>query len=158
MDKAKAGKDIMELFIKAVHNYNALEKLPCKTGTKHDLYHSERHFLDTIGDHPGMNITEFAAESGITKGAISQVVKKLETKGFARRYKSSDNDKEVFIELTRDGRDIYIQHKKKNEETLRPLIKELEKYQEDKIDFLLAMFTWINSYLDENKKSMKKHD
>jgi len=147
----------MELFIKAVHKYNALEKLPSKAGTKHDLYHSERHFLDKIGDHPGINMTEFAKTVGITKGAVSQVVKKLESKCLVKRYKSSVNDKEVFIELTRDGRDIYIQHKKKNEETVRPLIKELEKYPDDKIDFLVAMFAWIGKYLDESKMNMKGH-
>lgn len=157
MNRTKASQDIMELFIKAVHKYNALEKLPSKSGTKHDLYHSERHFLDKIGDHPGMNITEFAKTAGITKGAVSQVVKKLENKGLVKRYKSSVNDKEVFIELTRDGRDAYIRHRKKNEQTVMPLIKELEKYPDDKIDFLLAMFTWIGNFLDESKKDMKRH-
>lgn len=157
MNRAKASRDIMELFIKAVHQYNALEKLPSKAGTKHDLYHSERHFLDKIGDHPGMNMTEFAGAAGITKGAVSQVVKKLENKGLVKRYKSSVNNKEVFIELTRDGRDLYREHKKKNEETVGPLIKELGKYQDDKVDFLIAMFTWIGNYLEESKNQMKAH-
>jgi DNA-binding MarR family transcriptional regulator len=156
MHRSKAGRDIMELFIKAVHKYNALEKLPSKAGTKHELYHSERHFLDKIGDHPGMNMTEFAGAAGITKGAVSQVVKKLENKGIVKRYKSSVNNKEVFIELTRAGRDLYIQHKKKNEETIGPLIKELGKYPDDKVDFLIAMFTWIGNYLDENRVHMKR--
>ena len=39
----------MELFIQAVHKYNALEKIPVKLGAKHDLYHSERHLIDRIG-------------------------------------------------------------------------------------------------------------
>lgn len=148
----------MELFIKAVHKYNALEKHPSKAGKKHDLYHSERHFLDKIGDHPGMNMTEFAGATGITKGAVSQVVKKLENKGLVKRYKGSVNAKEVFIELTKDGRDIYIHHKKKNEETIKPLTEELKKYPDDKIDFLVAMFAWIGKYLDEsNIKHMKEH-
>lgn len=146
----------MELFIKAVHKYNALEKLPSKGGTKHGLYHSERHFLDKIGDHPGMNMTEFAGAAGITKGAVSQVVKKLENKSLVKRYKSSANNKEVFIELTRNGRDLYIHHKKKNEESIGPLIKELERHPDDKVDFLIAMFTWIVTYLEESKKLMKE--
>ena len=62
----KASQDIMELFIQAVHKYNALEKIPPKVGSKHELYHSERHFLDKIGDYPRMNVTEFAETAGIT--------------------------------------------------------------------------------------------
>jgi len=158
MDRTKASREIMELFIRAVHKYNALEKTPSKLGSKHNLYHSERHFLDKIGDNPGMNITEFAGAAGITKGAVSQVVKKLENKSLVKRYKSSVNDKEVFVELTRTGRDIYIQHKKKNEETIGPLIEELKKYPDDKVDFMVTMFTWICNYLDEsNKRHVKEH-
>jgi DNA-binding MarR family transcriptional regulator len=157
MDRTKSSKKIMELFIQAVHRYNALEKIPVKAGSKHDLYHSERHFLDKIGDHPGVNVTEFARAVGITKGAVSQVVKKLENKGFVRRYKSSSNDKEVFLELTRAGRDIYIKHRKTNEETIKPLIEKLKKYPDDDIDFLIAMFTWIGEYLDQGRKQMKGH-
>jgi hypothetical protein len=61
--RKKAGKEIMELFIQAVHKYNALEKVPVKISAKHDLYHSERHLIDRIGYHPGVNITEFARSS-----------------------------------------------------------------------------------------------
>src|SRR3990170_2985269 len=127
MDITKASQDIVELFIQAVNKYNALEKIPVRVSAKHDLYHSEKHFLDKIGDHPGVNVTEFARAVGITKGAVSQFVKKLENKGLVRKYKGSGNDKEVFLELTRAGRDIYIKHKKKNEETIEPLIEELKK-------------------------------
>ncbi len=146
----------MELFIRAVRRYNALEKIPVKVGAKH-LYHSERHFLDKIGDHPGVNITEFARAVGITKGAVSQVVKKLESKGLVSRYKSSSNDKEVFLDLTRAGRDIYILHKKTNEETIKPLSEKLKQHSDDKVEFLISMFRWINDYLDQGREQMKGH-
>jgi len=156
MDKTKAGKDIAKLFIRAVQRYNALEKIPVKVGPVHDLYHSEKHFLDTIGDHPGMNMTEFANAIGITKGAVSHFVAKLEKKELLQRYKSGDNGKEVFLELTRTGRELYIRRKKKNEETIKPLIKELEKHPDDKVEFLIAMLTWIGDYLEQSKEHMQK--
>lgn len=157
MDRTKAGKDITELFIRAVQKYNALEKIPVKVGAKHDLYHSEKHFLSTIGDHPGMNMTEFANTIGITKGAVSQFVAKLEAKGLAQRYKNDDNGKEVFLELTRTGRELYIHHRKMDEETIKPLIGELDKYPDDKVEFLAAMLGWIGDYLEQSKEHMLKH-
>ncbi len=157
MDRSDAAKTIMELFIQAVHKYNALEKVPVKAGAKHSLYHSERHLLDMIGDHPGVNITEFARAAGITKGAVSQVVKKLEKKGLVERYKSGDNDKEVFLELTRPGRDIYLRHKKTNEATLKPVIDKLKSEPDEKVVFLIDMFDWIGGFLDEEREQMKKH-
>jgi len=145
----------MELFIQAVHKYNALEKIPTKTGSKHDLFHSERHLIDKIGTHPGVNITEFARSSGKTKGAISQVVKKLEAKGLVKRYKGSGNEKEVFLELTPDGMDIYQKHQHKNEETIGPLLEELRKYPDQTVGSLVSLFRWIVDHLDQSGNRMK---
>lgn len=147
--------EIMELFIGLVGKYNALDKMPVKVGPGCDLYHSERHMLDKVGDHPGMNVTDFARALGVTKGAVSQVVKKLERKGVVKRYRSESNSKEVFLELTELGRSVYMEHKKKNEETIRPLVHELNKYSDDKVQFLIDMFKWIEGFLDQEGKHMR---
>jgi DNA-binding MarR family transcriptional regulator len=157
MTRTKASKEIMELFIQAVNKYNALEKIPTQIGSKYNLYHSERHFLDMIGDHPVANVTEFARAMGITKGAVSQVIKKLETKGLIRRFKSSSNNKEVFLELTKNGRDFYLQHKRVNEDTIKPLAEKLNQHMDENVDLLISMFKWINDHLDEGMDKMKGH-
>jgi DNA-binding MarR family transcriptional regulator len=157
MDREKASKDIEELFIRMVNAYNALEKIPARHGTRHNLYHSERHMLDKIGDNTGMNVTEFAAAAGVTKGAISQLVTKLERKGIVRRYKKSTNDKEVFLELTKTGKEVYRQHKEMSEKALIPLVEELSKHSDEKVEFLVQMFHWFNDYLDQSKKRMEEH-
>ncbi len=94
---------------------------------------------------------------GVTKGAISQVVKKLETKGIVRRYKKSSNDKEVFVELTKTGSDMYRKHQAINDETVKTLSKELGRYSDDKVDFRLNMFHWFNSFLNHSSEKMKTH-
>ena len=157
MDRKKAGKDIAELFIRMVNKYNSLEKIPARHGTRHNLYHSERHMLDKIGDNTGMNVTEFAAAAGVTKGAISQLVTKLEKKGIVRRYKKSTNDKEVFLELTKTGQEVYRHHKEINKQTIIPLDEELSKHSDEKVEFLLNMFKWFDDYLDLSKKKMEEH-
>jgi len=157
MDKEKASKDIMGLFLRIVRTYNSMEKLPAKHGSKHELYHSERHILDVIGDNPAMNVSELAAVIGVTKGAISQVVRKLESKGLVQRFKKSTNDKEVFIELTKAGRDIHHQRGQTNRDTLLPLVEELKRHPDDKVAFLVSMFRWLDAYMDSSKKSMLGH-
>jgi DNA-binding MarR family transcriptional regulator len=156
MDRTKASKEIMELFTRLVIRYNALEKFPVKLSSKHDLYHSERHMLDKIGDHPGINLTEFAKVLGVTKGAVSQVVKKLEAKGVVKRYKKGDNEKEIFLELTKSGQSVYLEHKRTNEETVTgPMLAELEKYPDEKVQFLINMFKWIDGFLEQSERKMK---
>ena len=157
MDRKKACEEIIDLFIKLSNKYKALEKIPVDYGYGKSLYHSERHMLDTIGDNPTMNISEFASSLGVTKGAISQVVKKLEDKQVVKRYKRAENDREVFIELTETGKEIYKKHKDVNEESIDPLHQELLKYSDDKVYFLIEMFKWFDSYLDSAREQMLAH-
>ena len=158
MDREKASRDVMELFIRVVNKYNALEKIPTRHGSKHGLYHSERHILDTLGDNPGLNVTELAGFVGVTKGAISQVVRKLESKGLVQKYKKSTNDKEVFIELTTAGKNIHEQLRKIHKQTMMPLFEELKHYPDEQVAFLVSMFHWFDAFMDDSKKKMKMSD
>jgi DNA-binding MarR family transcriptional regulator len=157
MDRNKACEEIITLFIKLSNKYQALEKIPVDYGIGKNLYHSERHMLDAIGNNPGMNISELAGDQGVTKGAVSQIVKKLEGKQLIQRYKQAENDKEVFIELTELGEEIFSKHQRVNEESVIPLQEELLKYSDDKVYFLIEMFMWIDSYLDSARKQMLGH-
>jgi DNA-binding MarR family transcriptional regulator len=157
MGRIRASKKIVELFIRVVNKYNALEKVPPGHGDKGGLYHSERHMLDMIAKRPELNITEHAEALGVTKGAISQTVKKLESKGLVKRSKKGGNDKTVYLELTKHGQNTVEKRKLVNDETLRPLYEELRKHSNDRIDFLIAMFRWIDRFLDESKQKMEEH-
>jgi DNA-binding MarR family transcriptional regulator len=157
MDRKKTSQEIAELFIKLANKYNSLEKIPVDYGVGKDLYHSERHLLDQIGDYPEKNITELAQFMGVTKGAISQTVKKLENKGIVYRYKGEQNEKEVFLELTETGKGVYEKHKEVNQRSIIPLYEELKKYSDDKVYFLVEMFKWMDTFLDESKIKMQGH-
>lgn len=157
MDRAKASYVIMELFIRMVNSYNAMEKVPDMHGKNMGLYHSERHMLDAIAKYPDLNMSEHAAGLGVTKGAISQVVKKLDGKGFVRRSKRSDNDKAIYLELTKLGKDLTEKRKRVNEDTLSPLIKELGRHSDRDVSFLVDMFKWIDDYLAQSRNRMRSY-
>jgi DNA-binding MarR family transcriptional regulator len=155
MNREQAGKEIMNLFLRAVNKYNALEKVPVKHAAHRDLYHSERHLLDRIADNPHLNISELGKHAGVTKGAISQVVKKLEAKGLVERYKKGTSDKEVFVELTALGKRVCLERRNINDETVKPLMKELKKYSDDGVASVVEMFRWLDAFMDHSKESMK---
>jgi len=154
MKKEPESREIMDRFIRLVHKYNALEKAPARHGKDLDLFHSERHMLDQIGENPGINVTDFARVTGVTKGAISQVIKKLENKGLAQKYKKSGNDKEVFIELTDKGKEVCEDRKKINRETIREISEELGRYSDDEVSFLIGIFRWLEEFLDRSRNMM----
>ena len=155
MDREKASKELMDLFIRIVNKYNELEKIPLMHSPGLGLYHSERHMLDRVGDNPHMNMTELARASGVTKGAVSQIVKKLETKGVIRRYKKAANDKEVFIELTKTGERTCEERRRTNKETIKPLREELEFHSDDDVAFLVYMFHWLDEFMDQAAMTMR---
>ena len=155
MNKKNASKELIDRFLRLVNKYNSLGKHPLSFGTPYNFFHSERHMLDIVGDDPGLNITEFANAAGVTKGAISQAVSKLERKGALRRFKSAANAKEIRLELTQLGEKIYAHHQKVNQETVDLLWRELEKHPPEKIEFLVDMFHWFEQHLDQSKEKMQ---
>ncbi len=157
MNKKRASEDLLDSFVRLVNKYNTLGKHPMNYGTQHKFYHSERHMLDIVGDDPGLNLTEFAKAAGVTKGAISQVVSKLERKGALKRFKSGDNEKEIRLRLTQLGEQIYAHHQSVNEESINHLWREIKNHPEDKIEFLIQMFQWFEKYLDQSREMMRAH-
>jgi DNA-binding MarR family transcriptional regulator len=157
VNKKQTSKELFESFLRMVNNYNSLGKHPQTYGTLDKFYHSERHMLDIVGNNSGLNVTEFAKAAGVTKGAISQVVSKLEKKGALKRFKRDDNDKEILLKLTGLGERIYASHQKVNSESINHLWRELKKHPEDKIEFLVQMFKWFEKYLEYSRKKMQAH-
>lgn len=93
---------IIDLFLRILHLYAAIDKKPKDFGTGDLLYVSEIHAIHYISRNPEINITQLAELSGLTKGAISQTVKRLVSKRYIARYKVKNN-KEVNLRLSDKG-------------------------------------------------------
>lgn len=65
------------------------------------------HLIDEIQNHPDANMTEIAQNLGITKGAVSQMVKELEGKGLVKRQRSDRDGRAMHFKLTRAGKKVY---------------------------------------------------
>jgi DNA-binding MarR family transcriptional regulator len=157
MNRKRDSWELFDRFLRLVNKYNALGKIPLTFETEYEFHHSERHMLDIIGDDPSLNITEFAGAAGITKGAVSQAVSKLEKKGAIQRFKSEANEKEVRLRLTPLGEKIYAHHQKVNEASVKELRRELDRFNDDQIECVLHIFKWIECHLDEAEKEVRKH-
>src|SRR5271157_3776865 len=57
--------------------WQQLDSKPRKFGTENDLSGSEIHLIEVVGQNEGLSVTDLAKRLGITKGAISQTLKKL---------------------------------------------------------------------------------
>lgn len=71
------------------------------------LYPSEVHLLLVIENDIDTNATEIAKQLGLTKGAVSQTLSRLEKKGIIIKSKDPYNKNELTLSLTGFGKEAY---------------------------------------------------
>lgn len=95
--------EMVRLFQSILHVYTLFEKQPINFGTGSKVYVTEIQTVSVIGENPNANMTQLAEIMGVTRGAISQTVRKLITKKLVVRIHSR-NQKEINLALTDFGR------------------------------------------------------
>ncbi len=104
-------EEFMDMFTRLFNKAAIIEQQPVDTGDGILLYTSEIHLIDLAGRFPEESMSALASRLGITKGAVSQTVKKLEAKGYLERIFKKGNKKNVFIRLTGPGKNAFDWHR-----------------------------------------------
>ncbi len=101
-----------EKFSRIVKLAVELEKKPRNYGTEFLMTNSEIHLIELIGDNEKkFSVTDLAKFMGVTKGAVSQTLKKLESKGFIIKETDPSNLSRIIVELTSRGKTAYYSHR-----------------------------------------------
>src|SRR5512147_1615769 len=79
------AEDFCDLMMRLFAKAERIECEPVDTGDGVLLHTSEVHLIDLAGRFPDEGISSLAARLGITKGAVSQTVRRLEEKGYVER-------------------------------------------------------------------------
>jgi len=102
----KELQELIEQFLRILHLYSVITRKPKDYGTGDLLYFTEVHTIAMVGSKGKINVTKLAELMGVTKGAISQTIRKLVSKGLImKRY--TTNRKEVTLSLTEKGKIVY---------------------------------------------------
>ena len=126
------------------------EKKPRDYGIGDMLYPSEVHMIMVIGDNENMHVSELARIAGVTKGAVSQMISKLDKKGLIRKVKDSQNKSKILIALTNKGKIAYYKHAQVHEE----MDKELFDYLDGLDD---KQFMILSEFIDGFEKMVERH-
>ena len=97
-------------FIKAVKVWQAMDKHPRKFGTDEKLHSAEIHLIEAVGHNEGISVTDLADLMGVTKGAVSQTLKKLEAKGLVTKSPAPENSSRLLLCLTAKGKVAFYAH------------------------------------------------
>lgn len=147
MDKRETLRAQAELMYRFVMLYGDYMKLPQNYGTGEKVSMLEAHTLTLIAHCPGITAKEIAAHFQKTKGAISQIISRLECSGLIRRQTERGNEKNRHCYVTADGQALSDAHEQFDREGLAREQKLLSSYFAENE---LAAFYEILRFYTEN--------
>lgn len=119
MEKNESRKlEISYDFLGAVYGYLDYEKEThfLKTRDGEHIYYAEIHAVTAIRENDGIHITGLAEKLGVTIGAVSQILMKLEKKGLIKKEKDVWNQSRFLLTVTPEGEEVHNNHLKFHEE------------------------------------------
>lgn len=123
-----------------------LERHPRTFGEGGPLTPSEIHTIDAIGCEGGILMSELAARLSITKGAVTQIFRRLESKGLVKRSPHANDSRAVIISLTEKGKNAFRVH----EELHLNFYKELSAQLDEKeIQIFEKCIQKLNEFLEK---------
>ncbi len=132
-----------------------LEKIPRKFGTDDTLTSSEVCIIEQIGDHDDLSVTDLAGLLGITKGAVSQSLKRLGTRGYTFKEPDPGNTSRSILMLTNKGKTAYYAHKHWHETKDGGFQEYCRTLEQEKIDFLHEFLDRMEDFLTQRIKTEK---
>jgi DNA-binding MarR family transcriptional regulator len=147
MKKNVSAHSLHGKFMNIMRLYEELDKIPRKFGTDQILNSSEVHLIELIGENEGRSVTDLAKLQGVTKGAVSQTLKRLEKKGVTLKEEDPANSSRSLVTLTNKGKTAFYAHKHWHE-TMDGGFKEyFINLGQDKIEFLAEVLTMFENFL-----------
>ena len=147
--KHRVITDIAQYVTKIKNKLNKLEKKSIDFGTGEKLYASELHTIEAIGNKYGNTVTELCNLFGITKGAVSQIISKLEKKQLISKERNRDYAKEINISLTEKGWVIFKSHKELHNKMDVAFLSFMKTIPEDQLNTFLSILKNMEKYIDE---------
>ena len=139
--------NVISLFVEA-------ERKPRYYGTNAPIHSAEIRMLRMVREHEGIHVGGLAEILGVTKGAVSALLRKLERKGLIVKETDAYNLSKLNIHLTDKG-EIAHEHHLRYHEQIDEIFKEiLCQYSPKEIDVL---HRFLDDMLKEDTKSKFEH-
>jgi DNA-binding MarR family transcriptional regulator len=146
-------QNLIDLFLKILHLYSVIGRKPKDYGTGDLLYFTELHTITVVAKNKEINLTQLAEIMGVTKGAISQTIRKLVNKNLIQKS-NINNRKEVNLKLSEKGMVVL-----KSQETFQKEIFNFagtlydQSRPEDR-DLVRRLFLAISNDMEKRVKSL----
>lgn len=145
-----AMNSIIEQYLLLVEKISNTTKSHKSFGTDVDIYRSEIHIIQLVGDRGEVFISEISRLIGVTKGTISQIVKRLETKGLAKKFVDENNNTRQLVRLTAKGMTAYRAHCEYHRCKHREMERFLASLSSENRDVLVLFLTEAYNMIEDH--------
>lgn len=83
------------------------ERFSGETVRRSGLTHAQFDIIATLGNTPGMTYKELGDKTLITKGTLTGVIERLESKGLVVRTRCLDDKRSFYVALTEEGQQVF---------------------------------------------------
>lgn len=132
-------------FVELAKNF---EKAPRSYVDDELLYSSEIHIIDVVGRNQGEHLSEIARKFGVTKGAASQLIKKLEKKGYVYKKLDESNQTRMKVHLTEKGKIAFSKHLEFHNIHNRSFTEFLNKKNNDELKSIRIFLAELNKFYE----------
>lgn len=110
--KNKNSHKISYALLRLTASISEMECLVRNYGTDTPLHEAEIHMIKAIKENEGIHLTGLAGQLGVTKGAVSQIIAKLDKKGMIIKEPDAGNLSRLVLRLTAKGETACRHHEK----------------------------------------------
>ena len=90
--------------------FQEIERQCCKFGTDVDIHMAEIHTIMAIHNNEGIHVGGLADRLGVTKGSVSELLRRLDHKGLAYKAKDPLKMTRLNVFLTEKGKAAHSRH------------------------------------------------
>jgi DNA-binding MarR family transcriptional regulator len=134
-------------FARVAKLWDRLDKQPRQFGTGEDFSSSEIHVIEVVGQNEGLSVTALADRLGVTKGAASQTLKKMESRELISKEIDPSNTSRATLSLSTKGRIAFYAHLHWHETMDGGFRDYFMNIPEEKIRFLDEFLTSFEQFL-----------
>lgn len=144
---------LINQFLKILHLYSVINRKPKDYGTGDLLFFTEIHTIAMVGSNREINMTRLADLMGVTRGAISQTIRKLVAKDLIIKLNTT-NRKEINLRLSEKGMLVYKGQESFQNEIFTFAGTLYEKAKAEDIQVVNRLFTAICSNMQDRVRQL----
>lgn len=137
LDRIKLVKNILKESITTAATVNNFLEKPRKYASDDSLYMREVHFVVALGPKELPTMGEMAESLNVTPGAVTQMVTRLEKKGYVLRSKSTKDKRQTTIALTEKGRQLWRSHLDYDHQKHMNASERLAEFSDDELEKII---------------------